>query len=75
VQLRRLLAGCEVVAFDEAAAHRAGAILARGAGKDVVDASVVDLAIRRGADVVTRDVLDIARLAGAMGARLRLLRP
>jgi predicted nucleic acid-binding protein len=44
-------------------------------GEDIVDASVVDLAIRRGADVVTRDVRDIAGIAGVVGARPRLLRP
>ena len=63
VQLRRFLAGCEVVDFDEAAAHRAGEILRRAKTQDVIDAAVVDLAVRRGAEVVTQDVSDISKLA------------
>jgi predicted nucleic acid-binding protein len=64
-QLRRLLAGCEVVPFDEADAHRAGAILAKARTSDVVDASVIVLASARGGMVVTSDPDDISRLAAA----------
>jgi predicted nucleic acid-binding protein len=70
VQLRRLLRGCEVVAFHEPDAHRAGALLAASKTADVVDASVVALAARLGATVVTSDPRDIARLATASGAAL-----
>lgn len=61
-QLRRLIRGCEVVAFDEVAAHRAGALLGRSQTKDVVDASVATLAIQRAADVISDDADDIVRL-------------
>jgi len=73
VQLRRLLAGCEVVEFDEAGAHNAGRLLASSKTNDVVDAALVDLAIRRGADVVTGDTHDLSRIASAAGVRLRIL--
>jgi hypothetical protein len=70
VQLRRLLRGCEVVAFGEADAHRAGELLAKSRTTDVVDAAVVVLALQRGADIQTGDAEDIRRLAGAARAKL-----
>lgn len=72
-QLRRLLRGCEVVALDEDAAHRAGALLGKARTKDIVDASVVVLATKRRANVVTDDVDDIERLAAAAGGSLIVL--
>lgn len=68
-QLRRMLRGCEVVAFDEDAAHAAGALLGRAATADVVDASVALLAIHRAAEVLSGDGSDIRRLLSA--ARVR----
>jgi predicted nucleic acid-binding protein len=68
-QLRRLLRGCEVVPFDEAAAHAAGALLAKARTKDVVDASVTVLAIAEHADVASDDADDIRRLLAAAGAK------
>src|SRR5262245_34145935 len=53
VQMRRLLRGCEVVGFDEAAAHAAGALLGKTRTKDVVDAAVAVLAAKHSADVVS----------------------
>jgi predicted nucleic acid-binding protein len=73
VQLRRLLSGCEVVEFEEADAHDAGRILARSKTNDIVDASVVVLAMRRRADIVTGDEDDLSKLATAAGARARIL--
>lgn len=73
VQLRRLLAGCEVVEFDEADAHAVGRILAQSKTNDVVDAAVVVLAARRHADVVTSEVSDLTKLAAAAGARPRII--
>jgi predicted nucleic acid-binding protein len=72
-QLRRLLAGCEVAPFDERDAHAVGRLLAVSKTTDVVDAAVVQVAIRRRADIVTSDAADLSRLAGAANARLRLL--
>jgi hypothetical protein len=72
-QLRRLLRGCEVVPFDEPAAHAAGALLGKTRTKDVVDASVAALAMRRKADVVSDDVEDIRRLLSAVRAKVSIL--
>jgi hypothetical protein len=74
-QLRRFLSGCEVIAFDEAAAHRAGATLGKANTRDVVDAAVVDLAIARRADVVTDDVSHIRKLVAVLGARNKVMHP
>jgi predicted nucleic acid-binding protein len=69
-QMRRFLRGCEVVSFDEHAAHRAGALLARAGTADVVDASVVDLAIVTQGEILTADPDDIHRLARTSGRRV-----
>jgi len=69
VQMRRLLRGCEVVSFDDASAHAAGALLAQSHTTDVVDASVAILAIRCGADVVSDDTADIGLLLSAARAK------
>ncbi len=63
-QLRRLLRGCDVPTFDEAAAHRVGAVLARGASSDIVDGAVVEAAAEA-AVIVTSDRPDISRLLDA----------
>jgi hypothetical protein len=72
-QLRQLLRGCEVVAFDEDDGHRVGALLAKGRTKDVVDAAVVSLAIERKADIQTADAADIRRLVAAVRAKLTIV--
>lgn len=64
-QLRRLLRGCEVVPFGEPDAHAAGELLGKARTRDVVDASVVVLAIRNQADIVSDDTEDIRRLLSA----------
>jgi hypothetical protein len=71
--MRRLLRGCEVVAFDEAAAHAAGSLLGKTRTRDVVDASVVELSIRRTADIVSDEADDIRRLLSATNAQTSLL--
>src|SRR4051812_10813763 len=71
--MRRLLRGCEVVAFDEAAAHAAGSLLGKTRTRDVVDASVVELSIRKLADVVSDDADDIRRLLTAANAKTSIL--
>ena len=72
-QMRRLLRGCEVIAFDEAAAHAAGALLGKARTKDVVDASVAVLSMRHGADVVSDDDEDIRRLLSVARAKVSIL--
>jgi predicted nucleic acid-binding protein len=72
-QLRRFLRGCEVVPFDEPAAHTAGALLGQTRTNDVVDASVAALAIRHGADVVSNDAEDIRRFLSSARAKVSIL--
>ena len=69
-QMRRLLRGCEVVAFDETAAHRAGALLGKSRTSDVVDASVAVVAIGHDASIVSDDARDIVRLLAAGHSKL-----
>jgi hypothetical protein len=73
VQLRRFLSGCEVVALDEASAHESGRLLAKSRTADVVDASVVAIAVAREATIVTSDPDDLGLLVAAAGARLDLV--
>lgn len=72
-QLRRFLFGCEVVSFDTRAAHRVGAILGKARQTDVVDASVVDLAATRSADILTSHPRDLRRLVAATNADVVVL--
>lgn len=65
--LRRLLRGCDVAVFDEAAAHRVGSVLARGSSSDIADGAVVEAA-PAGAVIVTSDRPDISRLLAAAGS-------
>jgi hypothetical protein len=73
VQLRRLLRGCEVVAFTETDAHEAGTLLGKSRTTDVVDACVATLAVRRQADIVSGDASDIVRLLAAAHAKIRVI--
>ena len=73
VQLRRLLRGCEVLALDESAAHAVGRLLGRSGTADVVDATVVTVAIAQQAQIVTGDRDDISRLVSAAATRLVII--
>jgi len=64
VQLRRLLRGCEAVAFAPQQSHDVGMLLASAGMNDVVDAHVVITAARTDSTVVTSDLRDLRRLAG-----------
>jgi hypothetical protein len=72
-QLRRLLRGCEVTAFEEAHAHRVGAMLGRAKTRDVVDGCVAELAIRASADVLTSDPDDLRRLVASERAEVEVI--
>jgi hypothetical protein len=71
-QLRQLLRGCEVVAFEEIDGHRVGALLGKARRRDVVDAAVVALAVERKADIQTSDASDLRRLTSAARAKLTI---
>lgn len=73
--LSRLLVGCEVEVLDEARARSAGALAARAGTGDVVDACVVDGALRRGDVVVSADPSDLGALATARSASLAVEAP
>jgi predicted nucleic acid-binding protein len=73
----RLEAGAAplVPPFDEIDAHRASSLLGKSATKDVVDASVAAVAIRRHADAVTDDEDDIVRLLSVARSKLAIVTP
>lgn len=73
VQLHRLLAGCEIVAFQARDAHEVGRLLAKAKRSDVVDAAVVCLALARRAEIVTGDPDDLAALVACAPSRLPLV--
>jgi hypothetical protein len=73
VQLRRLLRGCEVVALDEAAARRTGALLGKSGTTDIADAALVILAAARTADITTSDRADVERLVAKAGVGVRVV--
>jgi predicted nucleic acid-binding protein len=73
VQLRRLLRGCEVLPLTEQRAHAAGALMARAATHDVVDAVVAQTAADLHADIVTGDHADFRRLLQAADATSQII--
>jgi hypothetical protein len=63
VQIRRLLRGCEIAAFEQGQAHEVGALLARARTSDVVDAHVIIVAAKTAATVLTSDIEDLSVLS------------
>jgi hypothetical protein len=75
VQLARLLAGCNVEPLDDGEARSVGALAARATTTDIVDARVVEGALRRGDLVVSSDPDDLQSIASAVGHRLEIDHP
>ena len=73
-QLRRLLQGCEVVAFTGDQADDVGNLLGRAGTADVVDAHLVMTAARVGEVVVTSDPDDLRTLVAALRSKVRVQR-
>ncbi len=73
--LARLLRGCEVEPLDEDLARAVGVLVGHGATADVVDACVVEGALRRRDLVVTTDADDLTALARAAHQHLEVERP
>jgi hypothetical protein len=71
-QLRRFLRGCEIVPLDEERAHRVGSLLGKSRTTDVVDGSVVALAVEQSADIVSDDDRDIRHLVAAARSRVKV---
>jgi hypothetical protein len=74
-QLARFLAGCYVETLDEGRARSAGALAARAATTDIVDACVVDGALRRQDLIVSSDPGDLRAIASAVGGRVEIDHP
>jgi hypothetical protein len=72
--LSRLLAGCDVEALDDGQARSVGSLAARAATGDIVDACVVEGALRRHDLVVSSDG-DLHAIAAAVSRRLEVDRP
>ncbi len=70
--LARLLAGCGVEALDEGQARAVGSLAARAATTDIVDACVVEGAMRRRDLVVSSDPDDLQAIAAAVSRRLEI---
>jgi len=75
VLLARLLAGCDVEALDDGQARLVGSLAARAATADIVDACVVEGALRRHDLVVSFDEDDLQAIAAAVSRRLEVDRP
>jgi len=69
------LAGCDVEALDDGQAHSVGTLAARAATADVVDACVVEGALRRHDLVVSSDEDDLQAIAAAASRRLEVDQP
>jgi hypothetical protein len=72
-QLPRLLAGCEVETLDDTRARATGTLVARTS--DIVDANVVEGALRRGDLIISSDEGDLAAIAAAVGRHIDIDRP
>ncbi|WP_131769741.1 hypothetical protein [Candidatus Protofrankia californiensis] len=68
----RMLAGVDVTAIDDGLGRRAGTLLARAGQSDVIDATVVCLAVD-GDDILTSDPGDLRALAHAAGIHVDLI--
>lgn len=75
VQLARLLAGCDIEALDHTQAKATGALAARAKTSDIVNACVVEGALRRHDLVISSDPGDLHALAAALGQHLDIDQP
>jgi hypothetical protein len=73
--LAKLLSGCDVEAFDGGQARSTGALAACAETVDIVDACVVEGALRRRDLVVSSDEGDLRSIAFAVGAHLQIDHP
>ena len=73
--LARLLSGCDVEALDDGQARSVGVLAARAATTDIVDACVVEGALRRRDLIVSSDEGDLQAIASAVSRRLEIDHP
>jgi len=69
VQLGRFLHSCEIIPVGLELAKAAGVLCGKAGTSDIVDATVVAIALSYGAIVFTSDPDDIAHLGAATGAK------
>jgi hypothetical protein len=69
-QLARLLAGCEVEALDDTRARATGTLAGRARTSDIVDACVVEGALRRHQLVISSDEGDLNAIAESISRRI-----
>ena len=74
-QLSRLLAGCEVEALNDTRARVTGTLAGRARTTDVVDACVVEGALRRGDLIVSSDEGDLTAIAAAVSRHIDIDHP
>lgn len=73
--LSRILVGCNIEPFEDAQARAVGVLLGRSESTDVVDACVVEGALRRRDLVVSSDEGDLSAIATALHRRIEVERP
>jgi hypothetical protein len=73
--LSRLLAGCDTEALDDARARAAGTLAARAGTSDIVDACVVEGALRRRDLIISSDPGDLYAIAAATSHHLEIDQP
>lgn len=74
-QLARLLAGCEVEVLDNSRARATGILAGRARATDIVDASVVEGALRRGDLIVSSDEGHLTAIATAVSRHIDIAHP
>jgi hypothetical protein len=73
--LARLLTGCDVEALEDQQARSVGALAAAAAAADIVDACVVEGAMRRHDLIVSSDEGDLQAIAAAVSRHLEIDHP
>ena len=74
-QLARLLAGCEVEGLDDTRARATGVLLGRARTSDIVDACVIEGALRRDHLIISSDEGDLNAIAAAVSQRIDVDHP
>jgi hypothetical protein len=73
--LSRLLAGCDTETLDDTRARAAGTLAARAGTPDIVDACVVEGALRRRDLIISSDPGDLRAIAAAISHHLEIDHP
>jgi hypothetical protein len=74
-QLARLLAGCDVEPLDDTRARATGTLAGRARTADIVDAGVVEGALRRGDLIISSDLGDLTAIAAAVSRHIEIEHP